>query len=246
VEPDWYTAPHLLHDEIERSVHVDSIHEIVLHEKMQSDCYRFLSACFCQPQKNLFREEHLLNYLTMNLQQTNPDAAVFSALMEENIGKYTDEELTVEYARLFLGPFEIKAPSYGSLYLDGERRVMGDSTMEVVRFYEEAGLSRNKDCADLPDHIAVELEFMSYLIYKEIEAIEKSDFATALEMIKKQGSFLDRFLGRWIVQFCEKIKESTDNGFYAALADCASSFVRSSYPGHIREAICGCMVEKRT
>ena len=225
---------------------MNSIHEIVLHEKMKSDCYRFLSACFCQPQKNLFREEHLLNNLTTNLQQTSPGAAFFSALMEESIRKYSDDDLTVEYARLFLGPFEIKAPPYGSLYLDGEGRVMGDSTMDVIRFYEDAGLTRSKDCGDLPDHIAVELEFMSYLIYKEIEAIEKSDFATALEMIKKQESFLDRLLGRWIVQFCRKIKESTDNEFYTALADCASLFVKSYNSGHIREAICGCMVEKRT
>ena len=216
---------------------MNSIQEIVFHEKMQSDCYRFLSACFCQPQKNLFREEHLLNNLTTNLQQTSPGAAFFSALMEESIRKYSDEDLTVEYARLFLGPFEIKAPPYGSLYLDGERKVMGDSTMEVIRFYEDAGLTRSKDCGDLPDHIAVELEFMSYLIYKETEALEKLDFVTTLEMIKRQEHFLDRFLGSWIVPFCGKIKESTDNEFYTALADCASLFVKSYNPSHIRETL---------
>jgi TorA maturation chaperone TorD len=164
--------------------------------------------------------------------------------MEKSIRQYSDEDLTVEYTRLFLGPFEIKAPPYGSLYLDGEKKVMGDSTMEVIRFYEDAGLSRSKDCRDLPDHIAVELEFMSYLIYQETAALEKSDFVTSLEMIKKQESFLDRFLGLWIVPFCGRIKETTDNRFYAALADCASIFVRSSHPGPVREAIRACMVEK--
>lgn len=205
---------------------------------MNSDCYRFLSACFCQPQKNLFREERLLNRLTTNLQQSSPGAALFSALMEESIRNYSDEKLAVEYARLFLGPFEIKAPPYGSLYLDGERRVMGDSTMEVIRFYEEAGLSGDKDCMDLPDHIAIELEFVSYLIFKETEALGKSDFVTALDMVSRQEQFLDKFLGRWIEPFCEKIKESTENGFYTALADCASTFVKSSNPAHMREAIC--------
>jgi TorA maturation chaperone TorD len=216
---------------------MNSVHEVVLHEKMKSDCFRFLSACFCQPQMNLFREEHLLNNLTINLRQIGPGADVFSASMEENIRKYSDEDLIVEYARLFLGPFDIKAPPYGSLYLDGEEKVMGDSTMAVIRFYEETGLSRSKDCMDLPDHIAVELEFMSYLIYKETEALEKSDFATALEMVKKQERFLDRFLRRWIIEFCEKIKASTDNGFYSALADCASLFVKSYNPGHIQETL---------
>jgi len=188
---------------------------------------------------NLFREEQLLNHLSLNLRKTNPQAAAFSALMEENFRKYSDEDLAVEYARLFLGPFEIKAPPYGSLYLDGERRVMGDSTVEVIRSYEEAGLSRNNDCTDLPDHVAVELEFMSYLLYREVEALEKSDFVTALEMVKKQERFLDKCLGRWIVAFCKKIKESTDNGFYSALADCASSFVGNDNPGQMRETLGG-------
>jgi TorA maturation chaperone TorD len=157
--------------------------------------------------------------------------------MEKSMQTYSEEELSVEYARLFLGPFETQAPPYGSLYLNGERKVMGDSTMEVIRFYEEAGLSRDKDFMDLPDHIAVELEFMSYLIYKEAEALEKSDFAAALDMIKKQKSFLDQFLGRWIMEFCEKIKASTDNGFYLALAGCASLFVTNYNPGHIQETL---------
>ncbi len=216
---------------------MNRMHEIVLHEKMRFDCYRFLSACFCEPQKELYREEKLLNNLTLSLRQSSPEAAVFSALMEENLHKYSDEDLAVEYARLFLGPFETKVPPYGSLYLDGEGRVMGDSTMNVVRFYEEAGLSRNEDCHDLPDHVAVELEFMSFLIFKEIEALEKLDFVTAIAMIKKQEHFLEGFLGRWVVPFCEKIKESTDNGFYTALADCTAAFVGSYRHDRIREAI---------
>lgn len=185
----------------------------------------------------LFHEEHLLDHLTTNLRQISPGAAMFSASMANAIQMYSEEELSVEYARLFLGPFETKVPPYGSIYLNEERRVMGDSTMEIIRFYEEMGLSRDKDCMDLPDHIAVELEFMSYLIYKEAEALDKSDFATALDMMKKQKSFLDQFLGRWIAEFCDKIKASTDNGFYLALADCASLFVSSYNSDHAKETL---------
>ena len=213
------------------------VRELVQHETMRSDCFRFLSACFCQPQKSLFLDERLLNNLTNNLKLISPGAAVFSAAMEENILQYSDEDLSVEYARLFIGPFEIKAPPYGSLYLDGTRKVMGDSTMEVIRFYEEAGLASNKDCPDLPDHIAVELEFMSYLIYNETQAMKKSDIKTALELINKQERFFNGFLGRWATAFCEKIRESTDNRFYAALAECTLSFIRSFHPDHVRKAI---------
>ena len=145
--------------------------------------------------------------------------------MEETIQKYSNEDLAVEYARLFVGPYELKAPPYGSVYLDGERRVMGNSTMEVIRLYEEAGLVMDKDFKELPDHIAVELEFMYYLIYKEVEALEKSEREKALAFGGIRNHFFNRFLSPWIPPFCEKIKETTDNNFYIALADCLSTFV---------------------
>ena len=204
---------------------------------MRCDCYRFLSACFCRPQKEVFQEENLLENLTLYLQKICPDAEVFSAAMEKNILQYSNEELLVEYARLFVGPFELKAPPYGSIYLDDERQVMGDSTIEVVKMYEAEGLSRDNEFSDLPDHIAVELEFMSFLIYKEIKAFEQSDFNSAIESTVKQDKFMDLFLGRWVEPFCEKIRTTSDNLFYMSLADCLLTFVRKSRAEHIREAI---------
>jgi TorA maturation chaperone TorD len=209
---------------------------------MRGDCYRFLSACFCQPQKNVFQEEKVLQNLTKSLHRSCPEAAVFSASMEESILKCEDEELLVEYSRLFIGPFGVIAPPYGSVYLDGERKVMGESTMEVSRMYRNEGLSGSVDSRELPDHVAVELEFMSYLVFKEIEALETSDLRAADEAVEKQERFSGEFLRRWIPPFCERIKENTENGFYAALAQCASTFIGSSRPADLCNASGG---EKR-
>ena len=207
--------------------------EMILRERMRGDCYRFLSACFCQPQKNVFQEEKLLQNLTNSLRRICPEAALFSASMEESILKYGNEELLVEYSRLFLGPFGVIAPPYGSVYLDGERRVMGDSTMEVIRMYRNEGLSGSVDTRELPDHVGVELEFMSYLVFREIKALETSDLRAAGEFVEKQERFSGEFLRRWIPPFCERIKENTENGFYTALAQCASTFIGSSRPADL-------------
>jgi len=210
--------------------------ERILRERMRGDCYRFLSACFCQPQKNVFQEEKVLQNLTKSLHRICPEAALFSASMEESILKCGNEELLVEYTRLFLGPFGVIAPPYGSVYLDGERRVMGDSTLEVIKMYRNEGLSGNADDRELPDHVAVELEFMSYLVFEEIKAMKKSDLRAAIEAVEKQECFSGEFLRRWIPPFCERIKENTENGFYAALAQCASTFIGSSRPADLWNA----------
>ena len=201
------------------------IEDHILKEKERGDCYKLLAACFYLPRKILYIEEGLFQSLAALFGEVCPEATSFLARMEEAFSTYSEEELSVEYARLFVGPYELKAPPYGSVYLDGERRVMGNSTMEVIRLYEEAGLAMDKDFKEVPDHIAVELEFMYYLIYKEMEALEKLEKDKALALEETRNHFFNRFLSLWVPSFCQKMKESTNNLFYIALADCLSTFI---------------------
>ncbi|MCK5552001.1 MAG: molecular chaperone TorD family protein [Deltaproteobacteria bacterium] len=192
---------------------------------MRGDCYRFLAACFYVPQKELFVQENLLENLTASLKKVCPEAAPFPLKMIDALTKYSNEDLSVEYAKLFVGPFELKAPPYGSVYLDKGGRVMGDSTMEVIKAYQEQGLSIDDEFKEVPDHISVELEFMYYLIHKEVEALKKGDKKKALKWIEPQEAFFSTFLRPWVPAFCAKIKEETNNEFYGALSGCVLTFV---------------------
>jgi len=200
-------------------------HPDITRERFRADSYRFLSACFCLPQKELFSQEDIFKSLTHVLGGICPEAVAFSSQMEKAFSEAKEEELKVEYARLFVGPYELKAPPYGSIYLDGERKVMGNSTMEVIKLYEEAGLVMDKDFKELPDHIAVELEFMYYLIHKEVEALERSEKDKATALKETRNHFFNRLFSPWVPPFCEKMKESTNNPFYINLADCLSTFI---------------------
>lgn len=205
------------------------LQKTILHERRRGDCYKLLAACFYLPQKRLFAKEKLFKNLTMLLNSVCKDAGVFSAKMEEAISKYSDEELSVEYASLFVGPFELKAPPYGSVYIDRGKRVMSDSTIEVVKMYDQTGLTINDDFKELPDHIAIELEFMYYLIHKELEALERSEQDRGGYYKKTQEEFLNNFLIQWVPPFCEKIKAGTNNEFYRMLASCLLNFVTKSH-----------------
>jgi DMSO reductase family type II enzyme chaperone len=203
--------------------------ELAVDELMKGECYRFLAACFYQPKKEILVAEQLLPTLVSNLLQVCPAAAPFAQSMQESLASYTEEELTVEYARLFVGPFGVKAPPYGSIYLDNDHTVMGPSTIETIAFYEQEGLARDKDFHELPDHIAVELEFMYFLIYRQAEALQKGDMTRAEAYRIKQEQFRTRFLGNWVPPFCTHIHEETDNEFYSSLADCLSALVTGAY-----------------
>ena len=201
--------------------------DFIVYEIMRGECFRFLAACFYLPQTKILGADGVLANLTHNLQYISPAAAPFARQMEENISRYTDEELAVEYARLFVGPFGLKAPPYGSIYLDNEHTVMGPSTMNTIQLYEQEGLARDDGFSELPDHIAVELEFMYFLIFRETEALQKEESEKAQEYRKKQDDFRTLFLDKWIPSFCGNILAETDNDFYMALAGCLTALISS-------------------
>ncbi len=196
----------------------------VVEKKLQrSDCFKLLAACFYEPDRDLFIQEKLCDNLVSLLSACGYASASEAARgMLKALSELSDEEIKIEHARLFVGPFELFAPPYGSIYLEDKRRVMGDSTMAVQKMYQEAGLSL--DIKEAPDHIAFELEFMHFLGLKEIEAEEQGQGNKVQKINRLQDEFMSKLLGPWIPALCENIRQGTDNSFYVHLADCLDGF----------------------
>lgn len=133
------------------------------------------------------------------------------------------EQLKIDYSKLFVGPFKLLASPYGSTYLEGSEVLMGDSTMDVKNFYGQEGLFLN--IKEAPDHIAIELEFMCFLIFKEIEAIKTPDQEKENYYLIKQLSFLETHIGRWIPEFTDKVIANAQTEFYKNLARTTKVFI---------------------
>lgn len=112
-------------------------------------------------------------------------------------------KLQNEYVRLFINALpEVPCTPYASVYLEG--RCMGEKTVEIKKLYEKHGLITD----EMPDHIAVELEFLNYLKHLELkgEPVE-SDLAM----------FVEHMLS-WTPAFFKKVEEYDNTGFYKAVA----------------------------
>ena len=133
------------------------------------------------------------------------------------------EKLEIEYNRLFVGPGHVPCPPYESVYrkdrpLMERGLVMGPSTIDVQKRYAKAGLEKSRDFKDLPDHIAVELEFMKYLCIREAEeGPEKWRIM--------QAEFLKYHIKPWYMEFLDCVKRH-GSGFYAILADELEKFLK--------------------
>ena len=187
------------------------------------DCFRLLAVFFCEPEKQVWIEEDLCSRLDALLTELGLAAAHEAKLMGNALRGISDEQLQVDYAALFVGPFELIAPPYGSVYLDGARKIMGDSTLQVRRLYRENGLEL--EVSELPDHIAIELEFLYFLCLLETEAIVAGDAGEQLRADAVRREFLHRFLAPWTRAFCRAITQGTDNAFYGSLARCLEGFI---------------------
>ena len=208
-----------------------------ISDRLRGDCYKMLAVCFYPPEREILLEENLLGNLSASLGRICPEAQACVEEMERTIRQTGDEELAVDHARLFVGPFGLKAPPYGSVYLDGDGKVMGDSTMQVVRIYEEEGLEIDGEFTELPDHVAVELEFMYYLIYRAVGELEEGEIECHAHSVTVQRKFLSEFLLPWLEPFCSRIGQETEATFYRALSDCLLTFARSDRE-YLRSLVC--------
>jgi len=144
----------------------------------------------------------------------------------------SNEDLTKEYLRLFVGPGHVKCPPYESIYrqdrpLLEKGLVMGPSTADVRRRYAEAELVLAKNFNDLPDHIAVEMEFMHFLCAEELRALEEGNCQEATRRREMQQEFLREHLEPWVDRFAECILRSTSSSFHKSAANLLKTFVKN-------------------
>ncbi len=187
--------------------------ETLAHVCQRADSYKFLSECYYLPDEELAQK-------VGDLAQTNQ---FFAELCNCIASGFELELLKTDYAQLFVGPFKLLAPPYGSFYLE-DSRIMGESTIDVRNWYEREGL--DVVIKDAPDHIAMELEFMYYLIAKQTQAANEGNLQDIQLYQQKQKSFLCVHLTRWLPEFAEKVQKNAQAEFYKKLARLTEIFVQ--------------------
>ncbi len=187
--------------------------EVVLKHCMRADSYKLLAECF------YFPDDGLLDTLG------NCKTAIGGILSEILSNTPKADELQshqIDFSRLFIGPFKLLAPPYGSVYLE-DGKFLGNSALAARDLFAQEGL--DVVVKDAPDHITLELEFMYFLALKEAEARENSDLERADSLRDKQASFLEMHLGKWVSQFGDNIEQNAQTEFYKALGLATKSFV---------------------
>jgi TorA maturation chaperone TorD len=183
--------------------------------------YNFLRQLFImEPSKEFLSEISRIEIIEDIDTPFSEGLAMIAAGAKDNADRLDawKEELGVEYALLFIGPFNPPAIPYASFYLSETRSLMTDETIAVRKRYLDAGMSV-KDLYSTPDdHIGIELEFVYDLTRRIIDSVETGKEDEAARLSEIRNDFISQHMEKWVPIFAEKVLTATDNTFYTGAA----------------------------
>lgn len=189
------------------------------------DILRFLSACYYEPAVE-FTEEKLFDSIALATRQAYPELGGLAARLGPAFAEENLQTLLVDYTRLFLGPTKALASPYSASWLPAP--VAGNEALPppVLDFYAEGGFEVDGELAELPDHVAIELEFLYLLSFNKRQADLVGDTSSITSTADLRERFLREHLGAWISPFVAEVKAHAETNFYRELAELTERIIR--------------------
>jgi DMSO reductase family type II enzyme chaperone len=196
----------------------------------RSRMYRLLSGAFTFPEEAFHRAalggEFLSEVLEIAAGLPYPLPLAEGEPLRTILGDVPADyvEFQSEYVRLFdVGVPRPPCPLFGGLYLRSRRAVM----QEVTRFYHHFGLSLDGESRELPDHITTELEFMHFLTFREVSALQREKDRGPY--LRAQRDFLQRHLARWVPQVKVLAEKQRAFPFFLGLVGLTEAFLLADF-----------------
>ncbi|QIZ78259.1 TorD/DmsD family molecular chaperone [Ferrimonas lipolytica] len=121
-------------------------------------------------------------------------------LIQSSLNELTDEQIERDYYRLFIGPGEMQAYPWGSVYTDRENLLFGASTQALLTFLQRWQVEVNLDSHQPHDHIGLLLGVLGQLL--------------ANEQLVAVDELLQQHLMPWAPRLLECIDMGANSGFY--------------------------------
>ncbi|GAB4325446.1 MAG: molecular chaperone TorD family protein [Candidatus Sumerlaeia bacterium] len=149
-------------------------------------------------------------------------------------GRETCDEIRRDYDAMFRVPAgRFVFPNETShreprLQTDGSLKpglVCGPTSDDVIRYYHVAGLEVSPQFLELPDHVALELEFMAHLCGKLHQSSESGDADLAEKIEETLRGFFCNHLIQWVPALMQTVAARAGTRFWKAVAGLAASFL---------------------
>lgn len=131
-----------------------------------------------------------------------PTSEKLTALIKQGL----KQDLTEQYQNLFIGPNELLAPPWGSVYLDPECVIFGHSLLALRDFLKHHQIVFQSQQDEPEDHIGLMLMLAAYLAENRPHLL---------------AEFLSQHLLTWAPHFLSQLANVENHPFYQGLAQLA-------------------------
>lgn len=127
-------------------------------------------------------------------------------------------DLKVDYTRLFSGGLRSPVAPWGSVFLNDERLLFQEQTLDVRAWYNRFDLKAVNQYREPDDHIGLELSFIAHLAKLALGEAERGDERQFDQLLGAQRTFLSQHLILWGPLWCSLVEEYAQSDFYRGLA----------------------------
>ncbi|HBR17477.1 MAG: hypothetical protein A3G39_05510 [Deltaproteobacteria bacterium RIFCSPLOWO2_12_FULL_43_16] len=197
---------------------VQTIQEMIEYANARSAIYKLLSTTFTKELSKESLEIFRGNKLAETLRDLGIDFGnnFYTCDAEELVKK-----LSEEYAALFILPGGInptESVARSGLYMQA-------FAGQTLKFYKQCGFILSDDFKGFPDHIGIELEFMSHLSKNEAITYKNGAEDEAKKWSAHQKMFLEEHLSHWAMDLAKNVAAYTQQSFYREIAHFLYEFI---------------------
>jgi TorA maturation chaperone TorD len=153
--------------------------------------------------------------------------AISSIVRLSSICQYPDENtlkaLESDYQQLFIGPQDLSAAPWGSVYLHPNKEMFDDSTVEVDNFYRRHGLLLDTGMNEPADHIGLMFAFLAWLFSRDLDARYHHPSSKTWQNV--MGEFVGHYLLPWSGHFLALMEKNASTAFYQQIAVLAQAVI---------------------
>ena len=131
------------------------------------------------------------------------------------------EDLHWDYTKMFIGPFEVQASPWESVYVRKDKLLFQQTTMDVRKLYNKYGFRAGDYNIEADDHIGLELDFIYHLNRLSIESGEQNSETAIQEIVyllKEQNQFINEHLEKFVPELAKMVQENAETDFFRGMA----------------------------
>jgi TorA maturation chaperone TorD len=135
------------------------------------------------------------------------------------------DAMAAEFSRLLGGLREDDGPAPPFESVWRESRLMGESSLAVMRCYEKAGYGLIEESAGPQDHIGVELRFLALLCHDEAAIATRRDRAALRAQLARERDFLANHLALWAPRLFAALRSQSALDYFLGMVALAEQFL---------------------